>query len=185
MSTFRRKWAGESRLRKHVFWFPTTMNDVQNTSTNGTNIDLVGGPFAVIESDPGKRNVFILTRFTMNETRRIHLPHPPSRHTRSRAHRIIRHRTMGNGPPLPARPHLLLHVAQRRTPSNRLWRSCSGKGLVRESAQRRRVCDPCHFERRLELSRRGFGRGVEDVQEGDRAHVACCTLLLSFSYNFK
>ena len=39
------------------------MNDIQNTSTNGTEIDLVGGPFAVIESDPGKRefqNVFFL-----------------------------------------------------------------------------------------------------------------------------
>ena len=115
---------------------------------------------------------FLLTEM---KTRRIHFPHSPSRHTRSRAHRTIRHRTMGNRPPLPARPHFLFHVAQRRTPSNRLWRSRSGEGLVRESAERRRVCDPCHFERRLELSRCGFRRGIEDVQEGDGAHVACCT----------
>ena len=42
------------------------MNSVQNTSTNGTEIDLVGGPFAVIESDPGKANVFF-THTTYNE----------------------------------------------------------------------------------------------------------------------
>ena len=74
--------------------------------TNG----LIGGPFAVIESDPGACSFSHLFPNDLGTDRGLHNATPEARRERARGHGDLRHRTMGNGPPEAPRAHILLHV---------------------------------------------------------------------------